>query len=73
MSSAVFFAGARRAAGLLAAVFPVVFLAAAFLAAVELGDTNDLSCEGLPGAARPVPVNSRTDIVARREAKPRTA
>jgi hypothetical protein len=61
---------------LLAAVFPVVFLAAAFpvvLAAVdELGDTNNLSWKGLVGAARPVPVNSRTHIVARGHTKPRT-
>jgi hypothetical protein len=56
-------------------VFPVVFLAAAlpvdFWAAVDELDTNNLSREPVVGAARPVPVNSRRDIVARPSTKPR--
>jgi hypothetical protein len=75
-AGAAFFAGAAFLAGALAVVFAGAFLAAAgallavdFRVAVdELEDTNYLSVDlrrGYSGAAKPVPVNSRADILAR--------
>jgi hypothetical protein len=50
--------------------FAGVFFAALLVAVDELEDTNYLSLAIL-GAARPVPVNSRTHSVARTQAIPR--